>query len=146
MKSLLQRVTEACVTVDGDIVGQIGPGILVFLGIEKDDTEQEIDFQIKKLLELRVFPDEQGRMNRSVTDVRGELLIVSQFTLAASCRKGTRPSFDNAMPPADAQRFYELYLSRLREATDLRVATGTFGAMMQVSLTNDGPVTFLIER
>lgn len=145
MKSLLQRVSQASVTVEGKVVGQIGPGILVLLGLEKGDSESDIDYHVKKLLELRIFPDEQGKMNRSVTDVGGGLLIVSQFTLAASCRKGTRPSFDNAMPPDKARRSYELYLSRLREATALTVETGEFGAMMNVALTNDGPVTFLLE-
>lgn len=146
MKSLLQRVREASVSVDGQIISQIDRGVLVFLGLEKNDSEQEIDFHIKKLLELRIFPDEAGKMNRSVTDIEGELLIVSQFTLAASCRKGTRPSFDFAMPPDKAKRYYELYLTRLRAATQLPVKTEEFGAMMGVSLINDGPVTFLIER
>ncbi len=145
MKSLLQRVHEASVTVDGKVVGAIGPGILVLLGLEKGDTEAMLDFHIKKLLELRIFPDEQGKMNRSVTDIGGELLIVSQFTLAGSCRKGTRPSFDNAMEPVKAKRFYDLYLSRLREATTLKVETGEFGAMMDVALINDGPVTLIID-
>lgn len=146
MKSLLQRVQKASVTVDEKIVGQIGPGILVLLGCEKGDTEEDIAFHIKKLLELRIFPDEAGKMNRSVTDIQGELLIVSQFTLAGNCRKGTRPSFDTAMPPAEAQRFYTLYLKRLQESTTLNIQTGEFGAMMMVSLINDGPVTFMIER
>ncbi len=145
MKSLLQRVSSASVTVENKVVGQIGRGILVLLGLEKTDSPGDIDYHIKKLLELRIFPDEMGKMNRSVTEIQGELLIVSQFTLAASCRKGTRPSFDNAMPPDKAFRFYELYLNRLSEATTLNVQTGEFGAMMQVSLMNDGPVTFMIE-
>lgn len=145
MKSLLQRVQSASVTVDGRVVGQIGPGILVLLGLEKGDTEAEIAYHIKKLLELRIFPDDAGKMNRSITDVQGELLIVSQFTLAASCRKGTRPSFDSAMPPAEARAFYQQYLDQLCAVTSLKVGTGEFGAMMQVSLVNDGPVTFLIE-
>jgi D-tyrosyl-tRNA(Tyr) deacylase len=143
---LLQRVKEASVTVDGQIVSRIGPGILVLLGLEKEDTEADIEFHIKKLLSLRIFPDEADKMNLSVTDIQGELLIVSQFTLAASCKKGTRPSFDSAMPPDKAIRFYELYLARLRDATPLKVETGQFGAMMMVSLVNDGPVTFMIER
>ncbi len=146
MKSLFQRVKEASVTVDGKVIGKINAGILVFLGLDKGDTEKDIDFHIKKLLTLRIFPDEQGKMNLSVTDIQGELLIVSQFTLAASCRKGTRPSFDSAMPPDKAKRFYDLYLHRLREETTLKVETGEFGAMMMVSLINDGPVTFLIEQ
>ena len=145
MKSLLQRVKQASVTVEGKIVGEIQTGILVLLGIEKGDAPQDIDFHIKKLLEFRIFPDAQDKMNLSVTDVGGGLLIVSQFTLAASCRKGTRPSFDSAMPPAEARRFYELYLARLREATALTVETGEFGAMMDVALVNDGPVTFMLE-
>lgn len=146
MKSLLQRVKQASVSVEEEIVGEIGPGILVLLGLEKADTPEDIDWHVKKLLELRIFPDDLGRMNRSVTEIGGGLLIVSQFTLAATCRKGTRPGFDNAMEPAKAHRFYELYLSRLRTATDLPVATGEFGAMMDVTLTNDGPVTFMLER
>jgi D-aminoacyl-tRNA deacylase len=146
MKSLLQRVSRASVTVDGNVVGEIGMGILVLLGMDKGDNEGDIDWHIKKLLELRIFPDDQGKMNLSVTDIQGELLIVSQFTLAASCRKGTRPSFDSAMPPAAAKRFYDLYLSRLRDASSLKIATGEFGAMMDVALVNDGPVTFMIER
>jgi D-tyrosyl-tRNA(Tyr) deacylase len=146
MKSLIQRVSQASVTVEGKVVGQIDRGVLVLLGLEKPDTEQDVDWHIKKLLELRIFPDAQDKMNLSVTDIQGDLLIVSQFTLAASCRKGTRPSFDSAMPPAQAERFYELYLARLRDATDLKVQTGIFGAMMDVALVNDGPVTFMLER
>lgn len=146
MKVVLQRVCEAGVTVDGDVVGQIGRGILVLFGAEKGDSEAKLDYQIKKLLSLRVFPDEAGKMNRSVSDIGGELLIVSQFTLAGDCRKGTRPSFDQALPPGEAEALYSRYIEGLRAESGLRVETGCFGAMMQVSLVNDGPVTFILEN
>jgi D-tyrosyl-tRNA(Tyr) deacylase len=146
MKSVLQRVSQASVTVDGVTVGQIGPGILVLFGVEKNDTEDKLDYHLGKLLRLRIFPDDAGKMNRSVQDIGGGLLIVSQFTLAGDCRKGNRPGFDNAMPPAEAERMYNLFVQRLRDESGLVVQTGVFGAMMQVSLVNDGPVTFLLEN
>lgn len=146
MKSVLQRVSSASVTVDGNTVGQIGRGILVLFGVEKTDTEAQLDYHIKKLLSLRIFPDEAGKMNLSIRDIGGELLVVSQFTLAGDCRKGTRPSFDTAMPPAEAERMYNRYVDRLFAESGLTVETGSFGAMMQVSLVNDGPVTFLLEN
>lgn len=146
MKLVLQRVSEAQVTVDTKVVGQIGPGILILLGVEKNDDEAKLDYPLGKLLRLRIFADEAGKMNRSVQDIRGEILVVSQFTLAADCRKGNRPGFDNAMPPAEAERLYSLFIQRLREESGLNVQTGLFGAHMQVSLVNDGPVTFLLEN
>ena len=146
MKSVLQRVSQASVSVDGEVIGQIGQGILVLFGVEKTDTPDKLDYQIKKLLSLRIFPDDAGKMNLSVQDIKGELLIVSQFTLAGDCRKGTRPSFDTAMPPAEAEAMYETFVRRLREESGLTVATGSFGAMMAVSLVNDGPVTFILEN
>jgi D-aminoacyl-tRNA deacylase len=146
MKSVLQRVSQASVTVDGQIIGQIGRGILVLFGVEKNDDTAKLDYHIAKLLKLRIFPDENDKMNRSIQDIGGELLIVSQFTLAGDCRKGNRPGFDNAMPPAEAECMYELFVKRLRQESNLKVETGSFGAMMQVSLINDGPVTFLLEN
>jgi D-tyrosyl-tRNA(Tyr) deacylase len=146
MKSVLQRVTEASVTVDGQVIGRIGSGILVLFGVEKADEDTQLDYHVAKLLKLRIFSDESGKMNRSVQDIGGELLIVSQFTLAGDCRKGTRPGFDNAKSPAEAERIYNRFVSRLREESGLTVQTGSFGAMMQLALVNDGPVTFLLEN
>lgn len=146
MKSVLQRVSQASVTVEGQIIGQIGRGVLVLFGVEKTDDDSKLDYHIGKLLKLRIFPDENEKMNRSIQDIGGELLIVSQFTLAGDCRKGNRPGFDNAKPPAEAERMYQLFVKRLRQESGLKVETGSFGAMMQVSLINDGPVTFLLEN
>jgi D-tyrosyl-tRNA(Tyr) deacylase len=146
MKSVLQRVSQASVTVDQQVIGQIGQGLLVLFGVEKADDEGKLDYHIGKLLRLRIFADENGKMNRSIQDISGELLIVSQFTLAGDCRKGNRPGFDNAMPPTEAERMYQRFVARLREESGLKVETGSFGAMMQVSLINDGPVTFLLEN
>lgn len=146
MKSVLQRVSQANVTVDNKVIGQIGQGILVLFGVEKADDETKLDYHIGKLLRLRIFADENGKMNRSVQDIGGELLIVSQFTLAGDCRKGNRPGFDNAMPPAEAEHMYNRLVERLCQESGLTVQTGAFGAMMQVSLVNDGPVTFLLEN
>jgi D-tyrosyl-tRNA(Tyr) deacylase len=147
MKSVLQRVSQASVTVEGQVVGQIDRGILVLFGVEKHDTEDKLAYHVKKLLQLRIFEDEAGKMNRSVQDIGGGLLLVSQFTLAGDCRKGTRPGFDNAMPPERARQFYERYVAMVGEAAGgLPVQTGVFGAMMSVALVNDGPVTFLLEN
>jgi D-tyrosyl-tRNA(Tyr) deacylase len=146
MKSVLQRVSQASVTVDNQVIGQIGQGLLVLFGVEKADDEDKLDYHIGKLLRLRIFADEHGKMNRSIQDIRGELLIVSQFTLAGDCRKGNRPGFDNAMPPAEAEQMYQQFVARLRQESGLKVETGSFGAMMQMALVNDGPVTFLLEN
>lgn len=145
MKALLQRVCEAAVTVDGERIAAIGPGLLVFVGVEPDDGPDEVDWLAAKVLALRIFPDDDKPMNRSVTDVGGALLLVSQFTLAADTRRGNRPGFSTAAPPEQAERLYDAFVAEVRRRYD-RVATGRFGADMQVSLVNDGPVTFLLER
>lgn len=144
MIALLQRVTDAKVVVDGDTVGAIGAGLMVLVCAEKGDTEKEADALLTKLLGYRVFGDEAGKMNRSVTDVAGGLLLVPQFTLAADTNSGTRPSFTPAAAPADGRRLFDHVVrqARSRHAT---VETGQFGADMKVSLTNDGPVTFWLQ-
>jgi D-tyrosyl-tRNA(Tyr) deacylase len=139
MRAVVQRVSRARVTVDGETTGEIGRGLLVLLGIRRGDTAEQADRLARKLLALRVFEDDEGRMNRSVTDIDGEVLCVSQFTLYGDARKGNRPSFVDAAPPEEAEPLYE----RVRAA--LGAAGGVFGASMQVSLTNDGPVTLLLE-
>jgi len=144
MKALLQRVTRAQVDVEGECVGQIGRGVLVLLGLDKGDDRQTADRMLDKLLAYRIFADDQGRMNKSVADIGGGVLLVSQFTLSADTRKGLRPGFSSAMPPADAEELYHYTLEQLRSRHD-EVAAGVFGADMQVGLTNDGPVTFLLE-
>lgn len=145
MKAVIQRVTSASVTVKGDVVGLIGPGILVLLGIEKGDDEAAADWMAGKICGLRVFPDENGKMNRSVQETGGNLLAVSQFTLAGNCSKGKRPSFDTAADPQEGKRLYEYFVAALKKL-DIPVQTGIFQADMLVSLTNDGPVTFILER
>jgi D-tyrosyl-tRNA(Tyr) deacylase len=143
MLALIQRVTEASVTVADECVGAIGQGLLVFLGVERDDTEAEVERLLKKVLAYRVFADGEGRMNLSVRDVQGGVLVVSQFTLAASTDKGLRPGFSNAKPPAEAGQLYHSFLDGARKV-HANVAAGRFGAAMQVSLVNDGPVTFML--
>jgi D-tyrosyl-tRNA(Tyr) deacylase len=144
MKALLQRVRSASVSVDGRRVGEIDTGLLVFLGMDKGDDEASTDRMLDRLLAYRVFPDQAGRMNRSVAEIGGGVLLVSQFTLAADTRKGLRPSFSSALPPAAAEALYQYTLETLR-GRHPDVAAGVFGADMQVSLVNDGPVTFLLE-
>lgn len=146
MKTVLQRVSSASVTVDDTVVGQINRGILVLVGFSKDDDESKLAYHVDKLLKLRIFPDDAGKMNWSVSDITAQLLIVSQFTLAGDCRKGTRPSFDSALPPKEAEGLYQQYVQLLRKKSNLTVETGRFGAMMQVALINDGPVTFILEN
>ena len=144
MKALLQRVTTASVRVGDAVVGEIGPGLLVFLGLDKGDDRAVADRLLTKLLAYRVFSDEAGRMNRSVDDVEGGVLLVSQFTLAADTGKGLRPGFSLALPPAEAEPLYD-YMLNVLQRRHAPVAAGRFGADMQVSLVNDGPVTFLLE-
>jgi D-aminoacyl-tRNA deacylase len=141
MIGLLQRVSEAGVTVDGEVTGAIGRGLMVLVCAEKGDTEREADALLAKLLGYRVFPDDAGKMNRSVTDVAGGLLLVPQFTLAADTRSGTRPSFSPAAAPEDGRRLFDHVVRQARERHGI-VETGRFGADMKVALINDGPVTF----
>jgi D-tyrosyl-tRNA(Tyr) deacylase len=144
MRAVLQRVSGASVTVDGRPTGAIAGGLLVLLGVEEGDGPADRDYLVTKIREVRIFPDEQGRMNRSVADVGGSVLLVSQFTLLGDVRKGRRPSFDAAATPTEARLLYEDTVRALRE-TGLTVETGEFQAMMQVTLVNDGPVTILID-
>ncbi|HJZ13413.1 MAG TPA: D-aminoacyl-tRNA deacylase [Acidobacteriota bacterium] len=143
MKLVLQRVKEARVSVEGKQVGVIGAGLLVFLCIEKGDDEQLAEHYASKVVELRIFGDEQGKMNRSLREVGGEVLLISQFTLAADAEKGRRPSFDRAAPPETADRLYRHFAGKL-QALGISVATGVFQAFMEVALINDGPVTILL--
>jgi D-aminoacyl-tRNA deacylase len=144
MKVVLQRVKEARVEVSGEVSGRIERGLLLLLGVARGDTEKDADYLAAKTLGLRVFPDENGKMNRSVVDVKGGILVVSQFTLLGDCSKGRRPSFDRAAPPEEARRLYDYFVDRLKES-GLKVGTGVFQAMMDVHLLNDGPVTLLYE-
>lgn len=144
MIGLLQRVTRASVEVDGAIVGEIGRGLLVLLGVQRGDSPREADRLLERIATYRVFDDGDGRMNLSLLDTGGALLVVSQFTLAAETRKGTRPGFSTAAAPADGERLYEYFVAAARSRIG-SVATGRFGARMQVTLTNDGPVTFWLE-
>ncbi len=144
MKALIQRVSRADVTIAGKIAGHIQNGILVFLGVEKGDTEKDLAYIVKKVVSLRIFSDGEGRMNLSVKDTGGEVLVVSQFTLAADSRKGNRPSFDKAETPEKAKAMYEQAIVMIsREG--IPVSSGTFAADMRVSLVNDGPVTFFLD-
>jgi D-aminoacyl-tRNA deacylase len=144
MRAVIQRVSLAEVKVAGEPVGRIGHGLCVFLGIGKNDGESNADHLAEKIKNLRIFEDENGKMNRSAEEAREEILVVSQFTLYGDCRKGNRPSFSDAAPPDAAERLYEYFVQRLRGA-GLRVETGQFKARMDVTLTNDGPVTFIVE-
>jgi D-tyrosyl-tRNA(Tyr) deacylase len=144
MRAVIQRVTSARVEVDGAIVGQIGPGLLVLLGVSKTDSEKDVDFLAGKIVNLRVFADADGKMNLSVLESGGALLVVSQFTLYGDCRKGRRPGFDAAAPAETARALYESFVAAAR-MTGVRVETGVFQAHMAVSLVNDGPVTLLVE-
>lgn len=145
MRALIQRVSTAKVEIEGKISGEIGPGLLVLLGITHDDTDQDQDWLIRKIIQLRIFNDEAGKMNRSVQDIGGYLLVVSQFTLYANSKKGNRPSYVASAPPEIAIPRYEAFLARLRQEFSGQVATGEFGANMQVSLLNDGPVTIWLD-
>jgi D-tyrosyl-tRNA(Tyr) deacylase len=146
MRVLLQRVKRASVTVEGAITGQIGQGILALVGIAATDTMQEIEWMCKKLTKLRIFADADGKMNLSVSDVQGGVLLVSQFTLYADAEKGLRPSYIGAAPPEVAEPLYNQMLEYLRTTSSLTIGAGIFGAMMDVELVNDGPVTIWLER
>ena len=143
MIALIQRVSRSSVDVGGTKIAGIGPGMTILLGVFRDDSEAEIERLMKKIPHLRIFADEAGRMNRSLIDIGGEALVVSQFTLAGDLRKGRRPGFDAAMPPEEAKRLYEHFCKRLTGYVP--VQTGRFGAMMEVEILNDGPVTFILD-
>lgn len=140
----MQRASEASVSVGGEVVGRIGPGLVVLLGVAQNDIEEDADLLAGKTLNLRIFPDEAGQMNRSVVDVGGGLLVISQFTLMGDARKGRRPSYVEAAAPEEAERLYSFFVERLRPS-GLEVATGVFRAMMDVALVNQGPVTILLD-
>ncbi len=144
MRAVVQLVSAAKVTVNNKTTGQIGAGLLVLLGVSQDDTEADAAYLADKIVHLRIFQDDQGLMNRSVAEVGGEILVVSQFTLFGDCRKGRRPSYSKAAPPDRAKRLYELFAGEVRKK-GIPVAKGEFQAMMQVSLVNNGPVTLLLD-
>jgi D-tyrosyl-tRNA(Tyr) deacylase len=145
MKAVIQRVKRASVTIDGNIKSKTGAGLLVLIGIEDSDNQEDIDWLAKKIINLRVFDDEQGIMNRSLIEINAELMIVSQFTLQASVKKGNRPSYIRASKPDIAIPLYEAFCKKTEEITGKKAATGTFGANMQLELINDGPVTITID-
>lgn len=145
MKALIQRVKRASVTINNELYSEIDAGVLVFLGVEKGDTQENADRLADKIVKLRIFEDENDKMNLSLQDVKGEALIVSQFTLCGDCKKGTRPSFDKSAPPAVAEELYEYFIQQVKNC-NIPCKTGKFKAMMDVELINDGPVTFWIEK
>ncbi len=145
MRIVLERVSEAWVRVEGKEVARIGPGYLLLVGISKHDEQEELAFWARKIPELRLFPDKQGKFDRSLRDVGGEILCVSQFTLFGDCRKGRRPSFSEAAPGPEAQQLFDRFVELLRDQ-GIPVKTGVFGAHMEVGLVNDGPVTLILER
>jgi D-aminoacyl-tRNA deacylase len=144
MKLVIQRVKEASVTVDSRTVGKIKQGVVVLLAVAKNDTPADADYLAEKLINLRLFPDNDDKMNLSLSDIKGEVLVVSQFTLLADCVKGRRPSFDRAAPPQLAERLYSYFVEKLKKSS-LKIETGEFRAMMDVALVNDGPVTFILD-
>ena len=144
MKVLIQRVKKASVTIDGEWYSSIGQGILALVGIEKGDGIEQVQKLAKKVTNLRIFPDENDKMNLSLLDVQGEMLVVSQFTLCGDCKKGTRPSFDKSAPPDIANNLYEKFTQEIKNY-GIKTQTGKFAAMMDVELINDGPVTFMLE-
>lgn len=146
MRIVIQRVKRASVSVDGKITGQINHGLLLLAGVHESDTETQLNWCCDKILKLRIFNDDDGKMNRSVKDVEGGILVVSQFTLYGDAKKGTRPSFVQAAPPGIAEPLYDDMISKLRNNSGLQVESGIFGAAMEVELVNDGPVTLIIEK
>jgi D-aminoacyl-tRNA deacylase len=144
MRAVVQRVISSSVSVDGEVIGEIGPGLMVLLGVMDGDTDQDARHTAEKVVNLRIFQDDDDKMNRSLLDTGGELLAVSQFTLAGDCRKGRRPSFISAAHPSEGERLYDLFCENIRDL-GVTVATGRFQAMMQVQLINDGPVTILVD-
>jgi D-tyrosyl-tRNA(Tyr) deacylase len=144
MRAVIQRVSRAQVRVEGQITGEIGKGLLVLLGIGKGDSNKEADALLEKMIHLRIFEDEEGKMNLSLLDVAGDLMVISQFTLYADCRKGRRPSFTDASPPEEAKVLYDYFISRAK-SQGMKVAAGIFQALMEVELVNLGPVTILLD-
>ncbi len=145
MKIVLQRVKKASVEVERKVVGEIGQGVCLLIGVEKGDAEEEARYLANKIVDLRIFPDGEERMNLSLLDVQGEVLAVSQFTLAGSLKKGRRPSFDNAEEPEKAEGLFRYFVDLIKQR-GVKVETGVFGALMEVRLVNDGPVTFILEK
>ncbi len=145
MRAVIQRVQSSSVTVDGEVIAEIGRGFNLLLGIKEDDTEKDMDYIIQKTVNLRVFEDEEGKMNLSLLDVGGELLVVSQFTLYGDCRKGRRPSFSRSGPVDAAKQKYEQFIEKIKQQPVSRIETGEFQADMQVNIVNDGPVTLLLD-
>lgn len=145
MVAVIQRVLRSSVTIDGVVKGEIGKGFNVLLGVQEDDTEKDLAFLVRKIPALRIFEDDAGKMNRSLLDVGGEMLIISQFTLLADCERGNRPSFIQAARPEKAIPMYEAFIQAMRDAGISRVETGEFGADMKVEIINDGPVTILMD-
>jgi D-tyrosyl-tRNA(Tyr) deacylase len=143
MIALLQRVSKASIEVEGKKVSEIGKGIVVFIGIQKQDSEKDAQYLANKIINLRIFEDSEGKMNLSVKDISGEIMVVSEFTLAGDCKKGLRPSFDRAMPPLEAQKLYNQFIDFLKN-TGISVKTGVFRSYMHVYLVNEGPVTFIL--
>jgi D-aminoacyl-tRNA deacylase len=146
MKIVVQRVSRASVTVDGTVEGEIKKGLLLLAGIHQSDTKETVDWCCRKISRLRIFEDDEGKMNRSVQDVNGAILVISQFTLYGDTRKGTRPSFIEAARPEEAEPLYDYMINKLKNLSGLQVESGVFGAMMDVELINDGPVTIIVEK
>ncbi len=145
MRAVVQRVSWAQVEVEGKMVGRIDKGLLIFLGVEKEDTIKDLEWMVKKIPNLRIFEDENGKMNESLLNVNGEMLVVSQFTLYGDCRRGRRPSFSSAALPEKAKKMYEDFCEMVKESYNIKVEKGVFQADMKVSLLNDGPVTLLVD-
>ena len=144
MRLIIQRITRGEVVLGGQVIGRTGQGLCLFLGVAKGDSDRDVEYLAQKTVELRIFEDENGKFNRSLQDVHGEILVVSEFTLYGDCSKGRRPSFSRAAPPEEAAKLYQRFVEKLQER-GIKVATGKFQAHMEVSTVNDGPVTFILE-